>query len=213
MTSTRASFDKPFFARAFQKVSAANADVDRPRRVQLLEGLMGRVIEIGAGHGLNFSHYPSTVTEVLAVEPESTLRSLAERAAADAPVRITVVAGTADELPAEGGSFDAAVASHVLCSMPDQLTGLREIRRVLRPGGELRFYEHVRAEGRPLSTVQRVMDVGWPHVAGGCHLSRDTASAIAAAGFEIDRCERFDRDAGLSSFHSKPHILGLARRP
>jgi ubiquinone/menaquinone biosynthesis C-methylase UbiE len=90
----------------------------REHRQQLLAGLSGRVIEVGAGNGLNFPHYPETVSEVVAVEPEPYLRKRAAEAAAEASVKIEIVDGTADDLPAEDASFDAAVASLVLCSVP-----------------------------------------------------------------------------------------------
>jgi ubiquinone/menaquinone biosynthesis C-methylase UbiE len=103
------------------------------RRDQLLAGLTGRVIEVGAGNGMNFAHYPPEVTRVVAVEPEPRLRDLAEAAAAKAPVAVEVVDGAAGRLPADDGSFDAAVASLVLCSVPDVPAALAEIQRVLRP--------------------------------------------------------------------------------
>jgi ubiquinone/menaquinone biosynthesis C-methylase UbiE len=96
------------------------------------------VVELGAGHGLNFPHYPAEVTEVIAVEPEPTLRVQATGAAASAPVPIRVIAGVADRLPLEDQSVNAAVASLVLCSVPDQDQALAELRRVVRRGGELR---------------------------------------------------------------------------
>ena len=128
---------------------AARADARgaAEHRRRLVAGLSGRVIEVGAGHGANFAHYPAGVTEVVAVEPEPTLRGLAEKAARAAAVRVSVLDGTAEALPGDG--YDAAVTSLVLCSVPDQATALAEIRRVLRPGGELRFYEHVVPEGGP----------------------------------------------------------------
>jgi ubiquinone/menaquinone biosynthesis C-methylase UbiE len=112
-------------------------------RRRLLEGLRGTVVEIGAGHGLNFPLYPPEVSEVVAIEPEPTLRSKAETAAESLTVPIRVLAGIADELPLPDSSADAAVVSLVLCSVPAQEHALAEIRRVLRPEGELRFYEHV----------------------------------------------------------------------
>jgi ubiquinone/menaquinone biosynthesis C-methylase UbiE len=127
-------------------------------RDRLLAGLTGRVIEVGAGNGLNFAHYPPEVTGVLAVEPEPYLREAALRSAEAAAVQIDVVDGIADELPAGDGSFDAAVASLVLCSVPDQRAALREIHRVLGPDGQLRFFEHVRAGTRGLQRVQRLVD-------------------------------------------------------
>ena len=134
----------PLFARLFDRMAAKTEEQGAAEhRERLLAGLGGRVIEVGAGNGLNFSHYPGTVAEVVAVEPEDYLRAKAERVAEDAPVAIRVVDGLADDLPAEDASFDAAVASLVLCSVPDQAAALAELRRVLRPGAELRFYELV----------------------------------------------------------------------
>ena len=186
------------------------ADVHRRR---LLSGIAGRVVEVGAGTGANFAYYPSAVTEVLAVEPEPHLRALAERAAATAPVPVTVVDGVADRLPAGDAAVDAAVVSLVLCSVPDQTAALRELHRVLRPGGRLHFWEHVRADGGALARVQRVMDATvWPAVGGGCHAGRDTAAAIAAAGFTVERLERFRFPETQVPMPTAPQILGTAVR-
>src|SRR5687767_6731546 len=135
--------EHPLFARLYMRLSSGrrNSEEDEHRR-RLLAGLSGRVIEVGAGNGLNFSLYPPSVEKVLAVEPEPTLREAAEEEAAQAPVEIELVDGVASALPAADGSQDAAVASLVLCSVGDQPQALAELRRVLRPGGELRFYEH-----------------------------------------------------------------------
>jgi ubiquinone/menaquinone biosynthesis C-methylase UbiE len=180
-------------------------------RQELLEGLTGRVLEVGAGDGLNFQHYPDTVASVLAVEPEPRMRGGAEPRAYASRVRIAVVDGTAEQLPAADGSCDAAVACLVLCSVDDQARALDEIRRVLRPGGELRFYEHVAAHGRVGAAVQRGLDRSgvWPCLGGGCHLTRDTQQAITAAGFAIERCRAFGMGLGPVRI---PHIAGRARR-
>jgi ubiquinone/menaquinone biosynthesis C-methylase UbiE len=205
---------RPRFARMYMR-SAATAEergaTDHRRR--LLEGLSGTVLEIGAGHGLNFPLYPPEVTEVVAVEPEPTLRSQAETVAKSANVPIRVLAGVADELPLEDESVDAAVASLVLCTVPDQSRAFAEIRRVLRPGGELRFYEHVIPRGQPKRALFQVIDRSgiWPAIAGGCHAARDTTEAIMQAGFDIEEIERF----GFSANRFQPlvpHILGTARR-
>ena len=182
-------------------------------RQRLLEGLRGRIVEVGAGNGLNFAHYPPEVTEVVAVEPEAHLRSLAEDAAAQARVPVTVVDGTASRLPVDDASCDGAVASLVLCTVPDQAAALGDLRRVLRPGGELRFYEHVLSRDRRMGAVQRAADATfWPRVAGGCHAARDTGAAIAAAGFVVEREERFAfRPSAVMP--AVPHILGIARNP
>jgi SAM-dependent methyltransferase len=206
---------RPRFARMYLR-SAASAEergaTDHRRR--LLEGLSGTVVEIGAGHGLNFALYPQEVTEVVAIEPEPTLRSHAETAADSASVPIRVLAGVADELPLADAAADAAVASLVLCSVPAQQRALAEIRRVLRPGGELRFYEHVIPRCQPKRLLLQVVDRSglWPMIAGGCHPARDTTEAIMQAGFDIEEIERF----GFSAQRFEPlipHILGKARRP
>ena len=203
----------PRFARAYPG-AAARADrrgaVEHRRR--LVHGLAGRVIEVGAGNGNNLAHYPPTVTQVVAVEPEPTLRGLATEAAGRAGVPVTVIGGVADDLPFGDGEFDAAIVSLVLCSVPDQARALAELRRVLRPGGELRFYEHVIARRQPQRALSRLADrTGlWPALAAGCHVARDTEAAITAAGFAIERCERVEfRSAALAPRLS--HILGVAR--
>jgi ubiquinone/menaquinone biosynthesis C-methylase UbiE len=203
----------PLFARLYALISpkAEKAGVGDHRR-EMLDGLAGRVIELGAGNGLNFAQYPESVTEVVAVEPEPYLRSRADEAAAAAAVPVTVVEGTADRLPAADASFDAAVASLVLCSVPDQARALAELRRVLRPGGELRFYEHVIADTPRKAAVQRRADAWgvWPRMFGGCHVARDTVPAIEAAGFVVEQARRFDFKSGPVAI---PHVIGVARRP
>ena len=185
----------------------------REHRRRLLDGLSGRVVEVGAGNGLNFPHYPRAVTAILAVEPEPTLRAAAAERAARLDVPVTVCAGTAEALPLVHGECDAAVASLVLCSVPDQGAALAELHRVLQPGGELRFYEHVLARRQPLRGLLQLADRSglWPAIAGGCHPARDTAAAITEAGFEIQRCERFPFSA-CAIEPNVPHILGTARR-
>jgi SAM-dependent methyltransferase len=181
-------------------------------RRKLLAGLAGRVIEVGAGPGTNFPFYPRTVEHVLAIEPEALLRAECINSAADAPVPATIKDGVSGHLPAEDDSFDGAVASLVLCSVPDQQRALIELRRVLRPGGELRFYEHVVARQPVAKALQRAADaIFWPRVAGGCHLGRDTGVALEQAGFTVESCERFTFTPG-PPVPPIPHILGIARR-
>lgn len=198
-------YQHPRFARLYLRLSH-NADKSgvAEHRHRLLTGLSGRVIEIGAGNGLNFSHYPDTVSEVLAVEPDHVLRSHAEIEAARAAVPIRVVAGHADALPTDDGSFDAAVASLVLCSVPDPGSALGEIRRAVRPGGELRFYEHVRSGRRIIAALEDLIVPVWSRSCGGCHPNRDTLAAIGGSGFDVSQVEqvRF----GLL------HVLGRATR-
>jgi ubiquinone/menaquinone biosynthesis C-methylase UbiE len=204
----------PIFARVYARGSeVAERRGGAAHRRRLVSSLSGRVLEIGAGNGLTFRHYPPTVAEVIAVEPEAHLRELAQRAAGEAPVPVRVVDGIADALPADDESVDAVVVSLVLCSVPDQARALAEIRRVLRPGGELRFYEHVVARRAPVAQLMRLADATvWPRIAGGCHCGRDTAAAIGAAGFAIEQLERFHFAQG-ALVPAVPHILGTARAP
>ena len=203
----------PIFARLYEGI-ASTADrrgADEHRR-KLLSGLVGRVIEVGAGNGANFPYYPASVEQVVAVEPEGYLRQQAEQTATLAPVPITILEGLADELPGEEGSFDAGVAALVLCTVPDQGRALAELFRVIKPGGKLRFYEHVISRKPLPARLQRLADATfWPRVFGGCHPTRNTGAAIERAGFVIERCERFPfRPAPLVTL---PYILGVARRP
>jgi len=185
----------------------------RRHRDELLAGLSGRVIEVGAGAGSNFAHYPAAVEEVVAVEPEPYLVKQARAATARADVRIEVLDGFADHLPVDDCSFDAAVACLVLCTVPDQMRALAEMRRVLRPGGELRFYEHVLSNRPALALSQRAVDrVFWPRAFGGCHTARDTPAAIAAAGFEVEDQRRMWVNPVPIAFPVGSHAIGRARR-
>jgi ubiquinone/menaquinone biosynthesis C-methylase UbiE len=203
----------PLFSRIYPRIArAAERGGGTEHRRALLAGLEGRVVEVGAGHGLNFTYYPPAVSEVLAVEPEAHLRELARRAADRAAVNIDVVDGSAEALPADAGEFDAAVASLVLCSVSDQEVALAEIHRVVRAGGELRFYEHVISNNPRAARVQRILDATiYPPLAGGCHCARDTGVAIEGTGFAIEHEERiaFKPSPLVPAI---PHILGLARR-
>lgn len=206
----------PVFARAFPAMSRAlEAGGIAGHRQDLLAGLAGQVIDIGAGTGPSFSHYPATVSRVLAVEPEPRLRALSAAAARTAPVPVDVTAGTASALPAADASYDAAVVSFVLCTVPDQVAALAEIRRVLRPGGTLCFLEHVRADTAGLVRAQRALEATvWPRLFGGCHLSRDTAAAIQRAGFTITALDEFLFPAVRTpvSFHIAGHATAPPKR-
>jgi len=207
------SLQHPLFARAFARVVGG---MDRrgaaEHRRRILAGLHGSVIEIGAGAGSSFPLYPPTVTDVLALEPDDYLRQVAQEAAASASVPVTVVDAAAEQIPAETGSADAVVASLVLCSVKDQAAALAEIRRVLRPGGTLAYYEHVRSEHPLLARVEDVLTPVWGRFMGGCHLNRDTFAAITSAGFTVQDHERFG--FAVQRFNpSLAHILGHAVSP
>jgi SAM-dependent methyltransferase len=202
----------PIFARLFDRLVRKADPQQAEHRLELLAGLSGRVIEVGAGNGINFANYPPEVTEVVAVEPEAYLRDKAVEAAASVSVPVTVVDGLADALPVEAESFDAAIASLVLCSVADQARALAEIARVLKPGGELRFYEHVLSQDAKVARRQSRIEPVWRFCGGGCHPNRDTPAAIEAAGFEMERCRRFAFKPGPFMTVVEPHVIGTARR-
>jgi ubiquinone/menaquinone biosynthesis C-methylase UbiE len=198
----------PLFARFYSRVvvpglSRRGGEELRRRN---LEGLKGTVVEVGAGDGANFAHYPDEVDRIVAVEPESYLR---ERAASHADERVELRAAVADRLPLGDGEADAVVFTLVLCTV-DPGPALAEARRVLRPGGEIRFFEHVQAPPGGVRRLQRLLDATvWPRVAGGCHLGRDTVAVIETAGFTVTGLERFTFPEG-SRGPASAVVLGRA---
>jgi ubiquinone/menaquinone biosynthesis C-methylase UbiE len=205
--------NNPMFARYFARCGARLEEHGgRAARIELLAGLSGRVVEVGAGTGLNFRYYPEAVREIVAVEPEPYLRGHALRAAMTAPVPVSVVAGTASELPADDAEFDALVISGVLCSVADVPAALAEFHRVLRPGGQLRFWEHVRSRDPLFAAFQQAADLVMPLLMGGCHAHRDTQAAIGRV-FTVDSCRGFRLPPGAVLFPPAPRILGTARKP
>ena len=204
----------PVFARYYARVSQAmeTGGMAEYRR-KALAGLTGTVIEIGAGNGLNFAYYPAGVTRVLAVEPDPYLRQAAEQQAHQAPVPVEVRDGVAERLPAADDSFDAAVVTMVLCSVADQRAVLGEIHRVVRPGGQLRFLEHVQAATPGWRRTQRLLDATiWPLLLGGCHSGRDTLGSIASTGFTVERAEEFRFPPTRWSTPTSRHVSGVAVR-
>jgi ubiquinone/menaquinone biosynthesis C-methylase UbiE len=183
----------------------------RDWREELLAPLSGRVIEIGAGTGANVAHYPKLERLVL-TEPD---RHMLERLDAErrrALATAEVVQASADALPFADASFDVAVATLVLCSVPDLGRALAEVRRVLRPGGALVFLEHVAAEDVPSRLVwQERLEPFWCRIAGNCHLARRTAAAITNAGFELESVTKDSMRKALPVVRAT--IRGVARLP
>ncbi|MCY0917114.1 class I SAM-dependent methyltransferase [Streptomyces sp. H27-G5] len=205
----------PHFARFYARFSTAAETRGGigTLREELLHGVSGRVIEIGAGNGLNFAHYPRAVSEVVAVEPERSLRRLAAAAALRAEVPVDLVPGVAEALPVKSEAFDVAVASLVLCTVRSLPRALAELHRVLRPEAELRFFEHGLAPGPGMGAVQRTLDrTVWPRLFGGCHTARDPLAAIEAAGFRIVSHRAFRLPERGPALPTSYCVIGSARR-
>jgi SAM-dependent methyltransferase len=179
-------------------------------RRRLVQQAAGEVLEIGAGTGRNLPLY-RTATRVVALEPGPGMRARAHQAARTARVAVEVVDGTAEALPFPEAAFDTVVASLVLCTVPDLAQALAEARRVLRTGGTLRFYQHVRADDPRLARWQDRLERPWGWLAGGCHPNRDVVAAITAAGFRLLELDRFDFQ--IMPPLVRPHVLGVAQRP
>lgn len=194
-----------WFAASYDLIMKPGEKRVRKIRHQLLADLRGDVLEIGAGTGANFEHYPTGV-RVVALEPDPHMlkraqKRLLELGRTDIDARLA----PAEQLPVDDASFDAVVSTLVLCTVRDLPRSLAEIRRVLRPGGEFRFVEHVRGEAL-LGRVQDLMQPAWGWVSAGCNLNRHTEPAIRAAGFEIGSIKHRKMSPWM------PAIVGTATR-
>lgn len=188
---SNSAVDNPFFARVWTVMSAHEPDSLKALRRENLAGLSGRVLEVGAGTGTNFAYYPDTVTAVVAVEPERRLAEHAQRAAASSPIPVTVTTETVEQYAvSDGEPFDAVVCSLVLCSVDQPDDVLRQLLSALRPGGELRYLEHIASTGWR-SRLQKAADATlWPRLAGNCHTHRHTEKTIVDAGFQVAGARR-----------------------
>ena len=204
--------DNPFFARIWPTIAAHETEQIRALRRENLAGLSGRVLEVGAGIGTNFPLYPDSVAQVVAVEPEHRLAVRARDAAADASVPVVVSDAAVEDFSA-AEPFDAVVCSLVLCSVNDPDSVLRQLFSWLRPGGELRYLEHV-ASGGIRGRFQRLVDATiWPKLAGNCHTHRHTGESIRAAGFEVDNARIEQTLPAWAPLPVSEFVLGRARRP
>jgi ubiquinone/menaquinone biosynthesis C-methylase UbiE len=178
------------------------------KRKSLLASARGRVVEIGAGTGFNLAHYPNQLDELIVSEPNDAMRARARRRLDQGGVAATLVDASAESLPLPDDSVDTVVATLVLCTVPDQDAALREIRRVLKPGGRLLFIEHVRSEDPKRAKWQDRFERPWTVLADGCHPNRDTRAALESAGFRVELAEQGD----MPKFPRlvRPYILGEA---
>lgn len=198
--------ERPIFAAFYEVLSKGEDRMIRRYRAEVAGGARGHVLEVGSGNGLNFSHYRDAL-DVTAVEPEPGMLKNAVPRAAAATVPVRLVRGSAEALPAVDGSVDTVILSLVMCSVPEPAAALAEVRRVLTPGGEVRFFEHIRASEPWIARWQDRLNRPYGFVAGGCNMNRDTLSALRLAGFAV----RYRRLAYGPRF--VPHVLGTARLP
>ena len=179
-------------------------------RKTLVSTAAGRVVEIGAGTGANLPFYGDAVTELVACEPAEAMAKRLERKLASSGRLVRVVRAPAENLPLENGSFDVAVATLVLCTVEDPRRALAELHRVLKPGGQLLFVEHVRADEPRLARWQDRLNFLSRRVAQGCNCNRDTLANIAAAGFTVTHVVR-DRLPKTPPI-VRPLVIGAAVR-
>ncbi len=160
-----------------------------PYRQRVVGAAEGDVLEIGIGSGLNFPFYGPNVRRVIALEPSPPLIAMAKRSAAKSPVPAVFLEASAEQIPLDANSVDSIVMTWVGCSIPDVDAALREMRRVLRPGGRLLFVEHGRSPDRNVERWQDRLNPYWQRLSGGCHLNRRIVDKFPAAGFRVRQLE------------------------
>lgn len=197
----------PVFAALYDRfMKQAERRIGRHRE-WIVGGARGRVLEVGAGTGAAFPYY-RRADEVVALEPDPFMRARAEarlRGLRES-VPISLRAGPAESLPFDDGSFDTAVSTLVFCSVANPRKGLSELHRVLRPGGEFRFIEHVRGDGLRGPVLDALTPI-WKRISAGCHLNRRTLDDIGRAGFDVGEVRRDTLPPGV------PLVVGVAKRP
>lgn len=201
-----------FFAAIYDRLTAGSEKAGlAAHRQQLLEAVSGRVLEVGGGTGANLPYYANAVQDLVITEPEEPMARRLERKLANSAVKATVVRAPAERLPFEDASFDVVVSTLVLCTVEDPAQALKEIRRVLRPGGKLFFLEHVRAdEESSFARWQDRLNGVQNRIGHGCHANRRTLENIRTAGFTIERIER-DQLKKVPPI-IRPLIVGSAQR-
>lgn len=184
----------------------AGARIDE-RREALASAAAGRVLELGVGTGQNLRFYGAQA-RVVAVEPDPAMLERAIPRAAAGVGDVVLVRAAGERLPFRDGVFDQVVVSLVLCSVGSPAETLGELRRVLKPGGSLRFYEHVRSDSPGWAAVQDLITPCWKRLVDGCCPNRPTVETIERAGFAVEQIERFP----LGPYPTRPQVLGVAKR-
>lgn len=183
----------------------------RQMRRELLAEAKGRVLEIGAGTGANLGLYPDAVTELVAVEPDPHMAKRLREKLHDSAAAATVVEAPAERMPFDDASFDTAVATLVLCTVPDPAAAIAEVTRLLKPGGRLLFVEHVRAQDPSLARWQDRLEKPWRFLGDGCHCNRDTVATISASSLTVADVDRGELPKAPPIV--RPLVRGVATRP
>lgn len=202
-----------WFASVYDRLMAsAERSYMKAIREEIVGGARGRVLEVGVGTGASFSYYNDHADEVIATEPDPYMLERARRRTEDVGRSIELRQASVEALPFEDGSFDTVVSTLVMCSVSDPLRALSEVRRVLKPEGELRIYEHVRYDHAFGAFWQDLITPVWRWFAAGCHPNRDIASLVREAGFEFDQLELIKPVPPIPPMvFSRPHIKGVAK--
>jgi ubiquinone/menaquinone biosynthesis C-methylase UbiE len=203
-----------WFAAVYDRLmSSAERSFMKGVREEIAGGAGGRVLELGAGTGANFAYYGLDADEVFAIEPDPYMLDRARRRADEASRPIDLRQAPAEEIPFEDASFDTVVSTLVMCSVDDPARALSEARRVLKPSGKLRLYDHVRYEHAFGAFWQDLAAPVWSYFGGGCHPNRDIAALVREAGFEFEQLELTKPVPPLPPMiFTRPHIKGIAAR-
>jgi ubiquinone/menaquinone biosynthesis C-methylase UbiE len=169
-------------------LSMRNRDL-RPYRERVLSAACGRVLEIGVGSGLNLPLYGGRVEEIVGLEPAAPLIAMAQRSAAEARSPVSFIAASAEAIPLDTASVDTIVTTWTLCSIPDAVGALKEMRRVLRADGQLLFVEHGLAPEQNVQKWQHRLTPLWKKISGGCHLNRPIRTLLESGGFRITQLD------------------------
>lgn len=179
-------YDRLFASQYDRFLALAERDGLAARRAELLGGARGRVLEVGAGTGLNLDYYPQELDRLVMTEPSEPMAKRLKERAAQSPLDPEVVIAPAEKLPFEDDSFDTVIGTLVLCTVPDPVATLAELKRVLAPDGQLLLMEHVRSESPDRAKWQDRLETPWRLYGNGCYCNRDTVSIVEAAGFSWD---------------------------
>ncbi|MBK6690482.1 MAG: class I SAM-dependent methyltransferase [Deltaproteobacteria bacterium] len=185
-------YERVVLPRVVDRVIGTRA-VAEERHLALAE-VSGRVLELGFGSGLNLPHYPSSVSQLFAIDPTDTGAKMAKDRIAAAPFPVEFAPLRGEELPFGEGEFDGVVATFTLCTIPGVEQALSEARRVLRPSGRLYFLEHGRSDDPAVHRLQVRLRSVWAFIGGGCQLDRDVPGLVEGAGFRLGPVERYESE-------------------